>query len=553
MRRPSPSRTRRILAVVALGLLLALAPATAASAHAALVSSDPADGSIVSEAPRQVSLQFTEGVAVRADGVRVLDASGARVDTGTASADGATVTTSLRSGLDDGSYLVAWRVVSADGHAVRGAFSFAVGERTAIDRSLANRAFGKGDDRRYELAAGALRIVAYLAALGAAGAITVTARLRRPDEPSPLGPLTSAAAALALTAICLQVPVQGALATGQGLRAITEPGVFDLAMSDGVGWSLLVVALGLFAIILTAGLPYDGAVPAFCRTGAVIVPIGFALTGHTRTMSPAVVAYVADVVHLSAAALWFGGVIALGVIVKRRRAEEDPEGAAEAVGRFSALAAIVAGAVIVSGVAMAWILVGGLDALTSTDYGALLIAKVAAVAAIGVGAAWNRFRLVPAVTADPAATPEARWRALRRIVGAEALVMVGVLGITGVLVNVTPAEVAAKSQPTTVEAALGDIRVSVTLDPASAGLNDVHVFLLDAQGRADDRYQEAAVALTQPTADLGPLEPPVVRVGPGHFRVVAVDLPVAGDWNVKVTVRPDRFTEQTATVTIRVR
>jgi copper transport protein len=499
-----------------------------------------------------MTLQFTEGVAVRSDGVRVLDASGKRVDTGTTSAKGATVTVPLRGSLDDGSYLVAWRVVSDDGHAIRGAFSFAVGERTQIDRSLANRAFGKGDERRYELAAGALRIVAYLAALGAAGAITVSARLRRPDEPGPLGPLSSAVAALALTAICLQVPVQGALATGQGLRSITEPGVFDLAMSDGVGWSLLVVALGLFAIILTAGLPYEGAVPAFCRTGALIVPIGFALTGHTRTMSPAVVAYVADVVHLSAGALWFGGLIALGVIVRRRRAADDPEGAAEAIGRFSAMAAIIAAVVIVTGVAMAWILVGGLHALTSTDYGALLIAKVAAVAAVGVGAAWNRFRLVPAITADPAGTPEVRWRALRRIVGAEALVLVAVLGITGVLVNVTPAKVADQAKPTTAEAVLGDGRVSVTLDPAAAGLNDVHVYLLDAQGRADDRYQEASVALALPLGDIGPLEPPVVRAGPGHFRVVAVELPVAGDWTVTVTVRPDRFTEQDATVTLRV-
>jgi copper transport protein len=552
MRRHRTARARRALLPLLLGLLLALVPASAASAHAALVSSSPADGSVVPTAPKVVTLQFTEGVAVRADGVRVLDAAGKRVDRGAASASGATVNVPVRAGLADGSYLVAWRVVSDDGHTVRGAFSFSVGEKGSIDRSLANRAFGKGDERRYEIANGALRIVAYLAALGAAGAITVTGRLRRADEPGPLGPITSAVAALALTAICVQVPVFGALTTGQGLRSITEPGVFDLAMSDGVGWSLLVVALGLAAIILTAGLPYEGAVPALCRTGAIIVPLGFALTGHTRTMSPAAIGYLADAVHLSAAALWFGGLVALLVIVKRRRAAGDAAGAAEAVAGFSSLAAVVSLAVIATGLAMAWILVGGLHPLTSTDYGQLLLAKVALVAVVGVGAAWNRFRLVPAVTADPDATEDRRWRALGRVVRAEALVLVAVIGVTGVLVNVTPAKVAAAKAPTTAEAVLGDGRVSVTLDPAAVGFNDVHVYLLTKAGTADDRYRQATVSVALPAGDVGPLTPKAVRAGPGHFRVVGLNLPVGGAWQITVTVRPDRFTEQTATVTIRV-
>ena len=81
-------RIRRALAACALVLLASLIPAAAASAHAELLSSDPADGSVVDEAPDAITMQFSEGVSLRPDGVRVLDSQGGRVDSGAASGSG---------------------------------------------------------------------------------------------------------------------------------------------------------------------------------------------------------------------------------------------------------------------------------------------------------------------------------------------------------------------------------------------------------------------------------------------------------------------------------
>src|SRR5690606_15761832 len=131
--------------------------------------------------------------------------------------------------------------------------------------------------------------------------------------------------------------------------------------------------LGLVLIGITAGLPFRRPVPAIALAGALVAPVGFALAGHTRTMSPSLVAYVADTVHLLAAAVWFGGLVALLVVLGRRRADDDVLGAGAAVGAFSAMAGGALALVAVSGLTMSWIEVGGIEALTDTTYGKLLL------------------------------------------------------------------------------------------------------------------------------------------------------------------------------------
>src|SRR4051794_16886977 len=135
---PLPTvNVRRALGLAALVVMAVLAPAGAASAHAELLATNPADGSGVATAPDTTPMQFSESVSLRPDGVRVLDATGKRVDSGAASAAGADVSVPLDGTVANGTYVVAWRVVSADGHPVRGAYSFSVGEKTAVGSGVA--------------------------------------------------------------------------------------------------------------------------------------------------------------------------------------------------------------------------------------------------------------------------------------------------------------------------------------------------------------------------------------------------------------------------------
>jgi methionine-rich copper-binding protein CopC len=107
-------------------LLLAVAPAAPATAHAALVSSSPPDGAVVETLPDAVELTFSEAVATPAY-VVVTDPHGRTVSAGEAQVTDASVSQPTRQSDEQGEYSVDYRIVSADGHPVTGNLRFTVG------------------------------------------------------------------------------------------------------------------------------------------------------------------------------------------------------------------------------------------------------------------------------------------------------------------------------------------------------------------------------------------------------------------------------------------
>lgn len=125
------------LAALALAAALTLAiPPSAALAHANLAEASPAPDSALDSAPETVTILFTEPIEDALSKIRVLDRSGRRVDAGDSAVDpenSLSMSVSLGD-LADGTYTVSWRNVSqVDGHSVRGAFAFSVGEPLSSD------------------------------------------------------------------------------------------------------------------------------------------------------------------------------------------------------------------------------------------------------------------------------------------------------------------------------------------------------------------------------------------------------------------------------------
>lgn len=126
------SRTTATLAVAIFGLVLMVLAAPRASAHSALVSSDPADGSTVATAPEQITLVFNEPAQTLGSEIVVTDPNGVTVSDGAVQLVDSTVTQALAGDLPAGAYSVAWRVTSADGHPIDGSLTFTAEAATAV-------------------------------------------------------------------------------------------------------------------------------------------------------------------------------------------------------------------------------------------------------------------------------------------------------------------------------------------------------------------------------------------------------------------------------------
>ncbi|MET0901778.1 MAG: CopD family protein [Acidimicrobiales bacterium] len=501
------------------------------------MSIDPADGARLDESPEVVRLTFSERVSVGLGGVRVLDADGDPVEDGAARADGEVVEVALQPDLPDGTYVVSYRVISADGHPVRGASVFGVGEGE-LDAGAAGRVAGDSDDRTWEVIGAIGRVLAYAGVLVAAGGVAFLVAVHRGGtERDRLRRIVFVSAAVGAVGVVVALPVQAALGTGQGPTSLFDEGVLREVAEDGVGLGVVLALLGLGVLAATLERA-----PVVALVAAAIAAGSFATNGHTRAGSNAALATIADVSHLWVAAVWTGGLVLLWQLLRARRAEADRTDTVRVVGRFSTLATACVVLVGVTGGLLSWVEVGSLDALTSTGYGQLLIAKVLLVAWIAALGAYNHFRLVPALGRGKSTAALAQ---LLRTVGLEVLTVGVVVAVTAVLVVVTPAKT--EADPGVVEriVELGDTgSAQLTIAPARAGFNQVHIYLFDPDGRPAEIAESVTLVLTLPAADLGPLTREAVRAGPAHFQLDTDDLAVAGTWTFEVRARVDRFTEE---------
>ncbi|MET7480522.1 copper resistance protein CopC [Streptomyces sp. NPDC005648] len=231
-------------------VLLVLGGGTA-SAHAALTATDPRDGTVLKSAPRSITLTFTESVGLLDDSFRVLDPDNRRVRTGKAEhgpggSDTARVT--LPAKLAQGTYVVAWRAVSADSHPVSGAFTFSVGKASATVASVnPGPVENPATASLYNIA----RYLAYLAAALLLGTAAFVA-LCRPADPAPLRrPLVTGWWTL-LGATLLLLALRAPYETGAGPSAAFDPGAFTRTLTGRPGAVLLL----RLALLLLAALAF---------------------------------------------------------------------------------------------------------------------------------------------------------------------------------------------------------------------------------------------------------------------------------------------------------
>lgn len=552
----------RLIAGLAAAVVTVVVLASPAAAHAELESTDPVGGAVLDTPPEQVTLAFSEAVVVPADAVRVYDRDGARIDTGPpAHPDGRSheVTADLTD-LGDGAYVVSWRVVSADSHPIHGAFTFRVGDAPVGDTQalLQQLLNAEGSSHTVGVVYGIVRFAAFAALILLVGGVAFLFSVWPAGLQRARTLLVGAwVAAVTTTAagICLQAVYATTRPLGDALRWSIVNDVFDTRF--GRAWLARLLLLAIAAPLLALAARSDHrrrtlAVPLGALALVVLATPGIA--GHPGADSPAALTVAADTAHLAAVSFWLGGLTLLTLLVLRHG---DVDDAVAVVRRFSPAAFASVVVILVTGAFQGWRQSRSVDAVTDTTYGRLLLAKVALFAAMVSLAALSRARVrrrafAPGLNAGPgAAAASPPLVRLRRAVGGEAVVAVGVLALTALLVNTLPARIAL-AQPFTAELHTREVLIDVTVDPAKAGPADLHTYTLTHTGAVTD-VEELAVELSLPGRDIGPLDVPLQRAGPGHFAAYGFDIPIPGVWQLDVTARTSDIHQETATTTVRIR
>lgn len=538
-------------ALVALALVLL--GGSPAAAHAELVETDPAEGAVVETAPETVTLTFNEPVRLTSQEIAVYDAGGDPVAS-TAGATGAEVTVRLTdaAGLEDGTYVVSWNVLSGDGHPISGALTFSVGAPSA---DVAAPPEPESSSAVVTVLRDVVTVAALVGLLVAAGLALFTALVlprswAGTDVRRRLRRLLTVAAGVGAAGAVLQVPI--ASVYGQGLELGDLVGAFDpgLVTNELVSAALVLVGLAL-AVRSSADTAPDRTTGRLLVTGAGLALAGPSLVGHTRAFAPSPLLVAADVLHLVAGAVWLGGLV--GLVLSLRALAGREVLAAQALARFSTIASGVLLGVAVTGTFLGWRILGSWSGLVGTAYGWLLLGKVAIALVVASLGGWNRWRTLPAVEAAVGfGDRERAAAAVTRAVRVEAVLLVVLIGVTGVLVNQSPRPAPVTPAPgaTGVGAATaGDLRVLAVMDPRRTGSNTLLVQVQDAAGEPYDPPVRPVVELRTDGLDIGTVT--VVPIAAGTYRGEVV-VPRAGVWEVQVGIALSRFENPVTTVRLSV-
>ena len=504
----------RIIAGIA-ALLIALCFATGALAHASLVSAEPADGSVVARPLKTLQLRFNESVTPAV--VSLIDAAGKTRDVNARAVD-TTVVITLPDDLPRGTQVVSYRVVSQDGHPVAGSLMFSIGMVTggatpasSVVVPLLIWLFRIGVYLGLFVGVGGVFFAAWIG-WGPSGERAVIGSLR-------IG-LVSAVVSLGLQGIdLLGLPLQGLLTLPPWTRAL----------GTSLGPSLL-IAIAAMAVARYAWQSPTMTI-AWVLTSASMAGVGLslAITGHAATAPPQWLTGPALFIHGVAVAFWIGALAPLIALSRKKTGAVLP-----VLLRFSRVAIPVVGALVVCGFGLAIVQLESFGALIETRYGIILLVKLTLVAILLGVAALNRYRVTPALAADPSDR-----RPLKAALLFECVAVLGILAVVAGWRFTPPPRALAAAAQAAVEAPLAvhihteTAMFQVLISLGKVGSDDF-VLQLMAGDASLLPVKEATLTLSLPERGIEPMERSATRGPDGYWHLRGVPLPLPGRWHMRI-------------------
>ena len=523
-----------------LGLLLVCTFATSSPqgfAHAVLLDSSPKPGEMLMQSPSEVVANFNEGVGPIF--FKVLDVKGQPVgDPGEIRLDGTKMILPLRATLPNGTYVLTYRVISADTHPVGATFGFSIGEpmktvdatADAGSRSIWSLAVAVN---RWVLYAGMLWVAGtalFLLLLGIEGSLREDARQK-----------ARWASVLTALSYVLAVGFGGADMQLGGVDALWKAATWRSGLDSTLASSAV---LGLIAMALL----YAGFVAGEQRrhgvliAGATLAIGSFLVTGHAATAPPAWLMAPVVGVHLLATAFWIGAFRPL-LLSTGQLSAADSGALMQRFSNFAVPAVIV---VLISGTAISLKQLGSPAKLFDNDYGTVLLTKIILVLVIIGIAAYNKINLTPRLIANDVAGVSK----IRRTITLELMLYVIVLAAASALTVTTPPRaLVATGEAGAAEAKMAMMSgglvkrtlendagysAEIELSPAKVGENMLMVTVKDPAGVIVQDATALEVTVALESAGISEVRLKAEAVGNGMWHVMIGETLIPGDWALTI-------------------
>ncbi|MCW2955269.1 MAG: copper resistance protein CopC [Thermoleophilia bacterium] len=532
--------------IVLVGVVALMAFVPMAGAHAVLLDTSPGDEATVDAAVDVIELRFNESVSVAFGGGKVWGPDGERVDDGSARVEGGKLLLIPINGADRGTYAVSYRVVSADGHPVRGASTFHVGTRSNDTVSEDKALEASAGNRGVEIGFGVARGIALAALLAFAGGVIFRACIAAGTSARFLHATLAVAALGVAASYVLDAANSAGFTVTEALRA----DVLEAEASTTWGRSAL-IQLALIAVaavwyrVVDATRHRDWWRGVLVSLPAIAPLVAWSAGGHAVAADPVYLRLPLDVLHTIAAAVWLGGLVQLLRSLRARALSLAH------VQRWSQVAMVAVGVLVATGLYASWVEIGlSREALVDTTYGRLVLLKVILLV-LAMPLAWlNQRRNIPGLQSRDTERQDAARTSLRRYVGGEIAVLALVVVATAALIQTQPAKssIAPKLVDRVVQVRGGG-ELQVVIDPARTGPNEIHVYVNDARGRLDESVTNVTMTASGGGRGIENLDIPLLPSGPGHFTTPAKTLPFDGSWNFDLSVARGTFDARSASFT----
>lgn len=478
-----------------------------AFAHAVLEKASPAQDSHLQSSPKEIVLQFNERIENELYSIKVFDSSGEEVSTSNTelSVDQKQVSQTLPD-LASGYYTISYSVISADGHPIKGSYMISVGDVSDVknENVLLDQDSIEGLE---EFLNSAIRIFYYILLLLVTGWVLWGTLFKGSEE---FGSSYRKWARYLLVLFLLANIGMGAIQVTGFLDIWDWNQFFSLLTGTAVGlsWtiSMLLTLLGFVTLFRYTWLD---------RVWVLLILTSKSVNGHAFAHEPQILSVTIDLIHLLAAAIWAGGLFYILLYWKKQ---------SDFLVKFSKAALISIIVLTLTGVASTLIYLPKINYLFYTQWGILLLVKMALVVLVIIVGGLVRVYL-----------KKKQEEKIGTLLKVDFSLMIGILCIVGIFTFLSPLP---ENKPLHWVEKGEEIDFTATISPMVPGTNDFMV-KADALQEGLKIKRIELILINKDNSDVAPIRVPLEAYEAGakaHYMIDGQYLPFSGNWEAEVRI-----------------